>query len=112
MGAALALLDEVGIGRIALHITAWLDEADKILAAQGLDPGPVRGVRKGILTFRPPSGTADDFVSRAGQSGIRLTSRRGRVRISPHFYNGEPELEALAVGLGRAASICADCSTL
>jgi cysteine desulfurase/selenocysteine lyase len=96
MGAALALLDEVGIGCIAGRITAWLDEAEKILAAQGLDPGPVRGVRKGILTFRPPSGTADDFVSRASQSGIMLTSRRGRVRISPHFYNGEPELEALA----------------
>jgi selenocysteine lyase/cysteine desulfurase len=31
MGAALALLDEVGIDRrIALHITAWLEEADKI----------------------------------------------------------------------------------
>jgi selenocysteine lyase/cysteine desulfurase len=35
-------------------------------------------------------------VSRASKSGIMLTSRRDRVRISPHFYNGEPELEALA----------------
>jgi len=96
MGAALALLDEVGIGGIAAHITAWLEEADAFLAAAGLDPGPAPALRKGILTFRPPSGTAEEFVHRAGKAGVVLSARRGRVRISPHFYNGEPELAALA----------------
>jgi Selenocysteine lyase len=95
MGAALALLDEIGIDRIAAHITTWLVEAEKVLAAAGLDPSPARGVRKGILTFRPPSGTAEDFADRAGKAGIMLSARRGRVRISPHFYNGESELEVL-----------------
>jgi len=96
MGAALALLDEVGIGGIAAHIVAWLEEAETFLAAAGLEPGPAGAVRKGILTFRPPSGTAEDFVNRAGKAGVVLSARRGRVRISPHFYNGEPELAALA----------------
>jgi cysteine desulfurase/selenocysteine lyase len=96
MGAALALLDEVGIERIAAHITAWLEDAESILALAGLDPGPARGVRKGILTFRPPSGTAEEFVNRASKAGVTLSPRRGRVRVSPHFYNGEDELAALA----------------
>jgi selenocysteine lyase/cysteine desulfurase len=96
MGAALALLDEVGIERIAAHIAAWLEEAEKVLVAAGLDPGPARGVRKGILTFRPPSGTAEEFVNRASRAGVVLSPRRGRVRISPHFYNSEAELAALA----------------
>jgi cysteine desulfurase / selenocysteine lyase len=96
MGAALDLLDEVGIDRIAKHITAWLEEAERFLAAAGLDPGPARDVRKGILTFRSPAGTAEDFVNRASKAGVVLSARRGRVRVSPHFYNGEAELAALA----------------
>ncbi len=96
MGAALALLEEVGIDRIAEHITAWLAEIEKVLSGAGLDPGPPGQVRKGILTFRPPSGTAEEFVSRASRASVALSARRGRVRISPHFYNGEAELAALA----------------
>jgi selenocysteine lyase/cysteine desulfurase len=95
MGAALALLEEVGVARIASHIQSWLDEAASELAARGLDPGPLPSMRKGILTFRPPFGSADDFVQRAAKAGVVLSARRARVRVSPHFYNGEPELAAL-----------------
>jgi cysteine desulfurase / selenocysteine lyase len=101
LGAALTLLDEVGIERIAAHIAAWLDEAEKALAAAGLDPGPDRSVRKGILTFRSPTGTAEEFAARAQQARIMVSPRRGRVRISPHFYNDESDLAAL-VDLLRA----------
>jgi cysteine desulfurase/selenocysteine lyase len=96
MGAALDLLDEVGIDRIAAHIAAWLAEAESFLAAAGLDPGPRRGARRGILTFNPPSGSAEDFANRASKAGVVLSPRRGRVRVSPHFYNGDVELSALA----------------
>jgi cysteine desulfurase/selenocysteine lyase len=96
LGAALALLDEVGIGRITTHIAGWLAEAETFLAAAGLDPGPAPALRQGILTFRPPSGSAEDFMNGASKAGVMLSARRGRVRISPHFYNGETELAALA----------------
>jgi cysteine desulfurase/selenocysteine lyase len=96
MGAGLALLEEVGIERIASHIRSWLDQAASELATRGLDPGPAPSLRKGILTFRPPSGSAEDFVQRAAKVGVALSARRGRIRISPHFYNGEPELAALS----------------
>ena len=96
MGAALALLDEVGIERVAAHINAWLEEAEKMLASAGLSPGPARAHRKGILTFGAPSGSAEEFVNRASKARVVLSARRGRVRVSPHFYNGETELAALA----------------
>jgi selenocysteine lyase/cysteine desulfurase len=95
LGSALTLLEEVGIDRIAAHIADWLDEAHQALAAAGLDPAPERALRKGILTFRPPAGTAEEFAAHAQQSGVMLSSRRGRVRISPHFYSDERELAAL-----------------
>jgi len=95
LGAALALLEEVGIERIAAHITAWLDEAHAGLVAAGLDPGPDPARRRGILTFNPPSGTADEFAARAQQAGVMLSARRGRLRISPHFYSADAELRAL-----------------
>jgi cysteine desulfurase/selenocysteine lyase len=95
MGAALVLLEEVGIERIAQHVRDWLGELSQVLSGAGLDPGPTPAARKGILTFRPPSGTAEEFVARARQAGIVLSPRRGRVRVSPHFYNGQAELTAL-----------------
>jgi len=101
MGAALALLDEVGVARIAGQITAWLAEAEQALAAAGLSPGPPAAVRRGILTFRPKTGSAEDFVNRARQAGLVLSPRRSRVRVSPHFYNGEHELRVL-VDFARA----------
>jgi selenocysteine lyase/cysteine desulfurase len=95
LGAALALLLEVGIPTIANHITNWLTEADQALTRRGLTPGPEPGRRAGILTFQPPSGTAEEFVARALAASVHVSARRGRVRISPHLYSGEPELSAL-----------------
>jgi cysteine desulfurase/selenocysteine lyase len=95
LGAALSLLEEIGVDRIAGHITAWLDEAARSLTALGLDPEPDRAARKGILTFQPPTGTADEFVARAQKARVMVSPRRGRVRISPHFYSDEGDLAAL-----------------
>jgi len=99
--AALGLLDEIGVDRIAGRIADWLTEAERLLGRAGLDPGPAAGVRRGILTFRPPTGNAEDFVARAGAAGVMLSARRGRVRLSPHFYNADPELAALAQLAGQ-----------
>ena len=101
LAAALSLLEEVGVARIAAHITAWLEEAATALAALGLDPGPDGPRRKGILTFRAPRGTAEELAARAQAAGVMLSPRRGRVRISPHFYSDDRDLAAL-VDLLRA----------
>lgn len=95
LGAALGLLLEVGIARIAGHIEGWLDEAHQALARAGLDPSPDPALRRGILTFASPQGSADEFAARAQAARVMLSPRRGRVRISPHFYTSQAELSAL-----------------
>ena len=68
MGAALDLLDEVGIDRIAAHISAWLEEAERFLAAAGSIPGRPR-CAQGHPDLRSPLGSAEDFVNRASKVG-------------------------------------------
>ena len=95
LGAALDLLLDAGIPRIAEHVTDWLVALEKELRASGCDPWPAPLHRAGILTFSPPRESAGAFVARAQAAGVVLSSRRGRVRVSPHLYNGERELSAL-----------------
>jgi selenocysteine lyase/cysteine desulfurase len=95
LASALDLLLEVGIPTIAKQITDWLDEADRVLAKRGLHPRPDSSHRAGILTFQPPTGRAEEFVTRALAASVHVSARRGRVRISPHFYSSESELSAL-----------------
>ena len=95
LGAALDLLLEAGIPRIANHIADWLAALERELRTLGCDPRPTTSYRAGILTFAPPRETAASFVVRAQAAGIVLALRRGRVRVSPHLYNGQRELDAL-----------------
>lgn len=96
LSSALGLLLEVGVPVIATHISDWLAEAATALTHRGLDPRPYPNQRAGILTFqRPGSGQAEEFVNRALAARVHVSARRGRVRISPHFYSGESEMSAL-----------------
>ena len=47
----------------------------------------------------------DRFVRFARDRGIALAARRGRVRISPHMYNNEQDVDRLAEALAEATSI-------
>jgi len=93
--AALELLLEAGIARIAGHVTEWLAALEKELRVRGCDPRPAASHRAGILSFAPPQEAAAAFVARAQAAGVVLSLRRGRVRVSAHLYNGERELDAL-----------------
>jgi selenocysteine lyase/cysteine desulfurase len=43
------------------------------------------------------AGVSPDAVARVGRSrGVVLSARRGRVRVSPHVYNDDDDLERLA----------------
>ncbi len=99
LGAAVDLLLEVGVERIAQRI---LFLTDKIIAGlQALNLEITNSLnpkfRSGIVLFRIP-GDADgkklkQLERHLFSKKIYTTLRRGSLRLSPHFYNSEEEIK-------------------
>jgi cysteine desulfurase / selenocysteine lyase len=103
LGAALGLLLEVGLENVEARIRELLTHADRELRALGCDTGPSPEHRAGILTFLPPRGEAKALATYLSERDVCCSLRRGRIRISPHFYNQPAELDRL-VALVRGFS--------
>ena len=46
-----------------------------------------------ILSLRFPGGMPDDMVARLAQQAVYVSPRLGRMRISPHVYNDEADID-------------------
>lgn len=97
MGASLELLLEAGLSQIQQSNAALLGALERRLRAAGCDVSPGPEERAGILTFALPTVASEVFHRIATDARIALSLRRGRLRVSPHFYNDESDLEALAL---------------
>lgn len=95
LGAALELLEEVGLEAIQTRIRTLLVQLEEGLRGLGCDVGPAPEHRAGILTFLPPSGEARPLGAWLAGRNVALSVRRGRVRLSPHFYNLPEEMDRL-----------------
>ena len=96
--AALGLLEEVGMQRVGARIRTLGERLDAGLSALGCEVGPTPGAaRAGILTCVPPPGSraggAAQLAAHLAASGVSLALRRERVRLSPHFYTREDEVD-------------------
>jgi selenocysteine lyase/cysteine desulfurase len=104
LGAALALINELGIGRIEAHIRRLtdllLEELHRAGAAVVTPPEPE--ARSGIVTFTLGQGPARDaaFLDRLRARRIlvsqRYTAGVGGLRVSVHFFNNADDVRALA----------------
>ncbi len=95
LGAALDLLTEVSVETIEARIGELLTDLDAGLRALGCDTGPAPQHRAGILTFTPPHGDVAALAARLAERRFALSLRRGRIRVSPHFYNRAEEIGEL-----------------
>lgn len=95
LGAAIGLLLEVGMENVEARIRSLLAHADQELRALGCETGPSPAHRAGILTFLPPRGDVKELASYLSQRNVSFSLRRGRIRISPHFYNQPEEIDRL-----------------
>jgi cysteine desulfurase / selenocysteine lyase len=95
LGAALELLLEVGMPTVEARIQALVASLDEGLQALGCETGPSPRHRAGILTFVPPKGEAQALAAWLEERGVSLSLRRGRVRLSPHFYTEPGEATRL-----------------
>ena len=102
LDASAGLLLEVGMAEVRRRVIALTDrliEGLRLIDCEIASPlEPER--RSGIVCFRHPECPADDVVAGLAQERISAASRLGVVRLSPHFYNDEREIDATLAVLG------------
>lgn len=100
-GASAGLLLELGPTAVSARI---LDRAaavrERAKAAGWRVAGSERpGDLSGIVALERAGTDPEAFVRRQRGRGLALACRRGRVRVSPHVYNDEDDLDRLAAAL-------------
>jgi selenocysteine lyase/cysteine desulfurase len=98
LGAAVELLLEIGVERIAARILALTDRLIAGLRNQGLEitNSLTPKHRSGIVTCRIPGDTEGKKLAQWERhlfsKRIYASIRCGNLRFSPHFYNTEEEI--------------------
>ena len=97
LGAAVALLAEIGISRIWTHIQDLSDQIVDGLNRKGYEIlSPLEQKRRsGILTFRSPNRSTAELFRSLSDARMVVAVRGGGIRVSPHFYNTKDEIEGL-----------------
>ncbi len=93
-------IEDFGLARIEACILGLNDEIAE--AARRLGAEVVRHARaeqSGILTFAFPARDNAAAVKHLLGANVRVSLRQGRIRVSPHYYNDETDVAALAAGL-------------
>lgn len=95
LAAAVALLAEVGIEGICRRVLELGDRLIEGVRGKGyeilspLEPGS----RSGIVVIRPGEADPRQLFRHLHQQGFRLALPCGNLRLSPHFYNTEEEID-------------------
>lgn len=104
LGASLDLLTSFGFEAIARRVLEVTDRACERLAAAGarIISNREGGQRSGIVTFTLPGADHQQVRQRCLQRGVVLSCRGGGLRISPHAYNNEADLDRLLEAIQSA----------
>jgi selenocysteine lyase/cysteine desulfurase len=104
-GASMQMLAELGVGprrsSIAERVLAITDYACRRLAEFGAEMVTHREGhhRSGIVAFRLPGTDLEVMQRRCLRAGVALSCRNGALRISPHGYATEHDIERLMEAL-------------
>jgi selenocysteine lyase/cysteine desulfurase len=95
LGASLNLLLEAGIDAISQRVTDLTDYLCDRAMARGWAVFSARGAgeQSGIVSLLHPFLPPADVVQRCRAAGVAVNARGGRIRVSPHAYNVEDEIE-------------------
>jgi len=89
------MLLEAGIRNISERILDLTDRLRAGLLAQGHTVfGPrVRKEASGIVSFVPRKDDAESWLKLFLSRNVQVATRGGMIRIAPHFYNTEEEID-------------------
>jgi cysteine desulfurase/selenocysteine lyase len=94
-GQSLQMINEIGITKIESKVSELLELLAQNLSRLGCTVGPDPSIRKHILTFKHDSLDTEWLLEKLTESKIIVSMRRGRIRVSPHFYNTESDMLTL-----------------
>jgi|SRR5579862_1936177 len=100
LGAALDLLLEIGPANITariLHITDHLADGLRVRGAEIVSPWEAEA-RSGIVVFRLGN-DAQRLSTALNQRGFIVRVRGGGIRVAPHFYNDEEDIDRFLAAL-------------
>jgi selenocysteine lyase/cysteine desulfurase len=95
LGASIDLLLGIGIDTIARRVLELTDHLCERSAAAGFEVYSSRqpDEKSGIVSLVVPGTDPRSLVRHCRSEGIVINQRAGRVRVSPHCYNTEDELD-------------------
>jgi cysteine desulfurase/selenocysteine lyase len=96
-GASLGMLLDAGLPAVGERVLALTDYLCERSASAGLEVFSARGdgEKSGIVALTVPGVPASEASRRCRNAGVAVTHRGGRVRVSPHCYNTEDEIDRL-----------------
>ena len=95
---ALTLIDQVGIEIIFARVQTLLDRLTRGVQEKGyqvVSPRTDESQRSGIFSFKAHGHAHDLIVKKLKENHIEIAKREGRLRVSPHFYNTEAQIDRL-----------------
>jgi selenocysteine lyase/cysteine desulfurase len=98
LGASLELLLEIGIPHIEERVLGLTDHLILGLQERGYNittPIASSQERSGIVCFNHPQHTLDDLEKRLSEAKVVISKRGQIIRVSPHFYNDETDIDQL-----------------
>ena len=96
MGAVIDLMLKVGPAAIETRVLELAEKARAMLRGLGAE---VNVDESPIVTAVLPGTDARELARSLKERRILVSARHGRLRVSPHFYNDEGDLEALRTAL-------------
>lgn len=96
LGAVVDMMLGLGGEEIERRVLGLAGEVRRMLRAHGAE---VSEGASQIVTARFVDRDASELARSLKQQRIQVSARQGRLRVSPHFYNNEVELERLAAAL-------------
>ncbi len=93
--ASLSLIDEVGVLSINERIKSLIDYlVERLDPSWSLLTSMREEERSGILTFSIPGVDHKEICRRLHEKKVVLSPRGGGIRVSPHFYNTEEDIDS------------------
>lgn len=96
MGASIDMMLEIGPQAIEARVLGLADQVRHELRKLG---GQVADYRSAIVAARFPDADVSQLARSLRERRVLVAARKGHLRVSPHFYNNEADVETFATEL-------------